>query len=120
MAAVCTVQGCYAYGRYCRLHNVQTVKPAKPVNKESDSMKESMKVYKKESKKYITLHPKCEVKGCNKVSECIHHRAGRIGDNLTDSKNFMAVCLDCHRWIEEHPKEAKGLGYSVSRLEKTM
>jgi hypothetical protein len=41
---------------------------------------------------------------------------GRIGNLLTDPKYFLAVCRQCHNWIEEHPKEAKELGYSVSRI----
>jgi hypothetical protein len=41
---------------------------------------------------------------------------GRIGNLLTDETKFLAVCRACHDWIETHPKEAKELGYSISRI----
>jgi hypothetical protein len=41
---------------------------------------------------------------------------GRIGNLLTDTSHFLAVCRQCHSWIEEHPTEAKELGFSKSRL----
>ena len=52
---------------------------------------------------------------CTTHSTDVHHMKGRIGPLLTDTKFFLAVCRSCHTWIEEHPKEAKELGYSISR-----
>jgi hypothetical protein len=43
---------------------------------------------------------------------------GRSGELLMDSRFFVAVCRNCHEWIENHPVEAKELGYSISRLAK--
>jgi hypothetical protein len=44
----------------------------------------------------------------------LHHKAGRSGSsenengemerNLTNKKNFMAVCRKCHDWIHRNPK----------------
>lgn len=118
MGNFCKDPSCYAHGKYCRVpgHMSETFKHIPFIKKESDTRKEQLKVYKKVAKKYLTIHPKCEVKGCNKVSECIHHKSGRIAENLIDDSKLLAVCLDHHRQIEDNPEWAKSEGYSLSRL----
>jgi hypothetical protein len=113
---ICNIKGCLNEGRYCRLHQVETFTPAKKINKESYKQKELTLQYKKVAKRFITLHPRCQVKDCNKISECIHHQRGRVGDLLLDTRHFMAVCMDHHRQIEDHPEWAKENGSSSSRL----
>lgn len=113
---LCIVRGCLNEGRYCRLHQVETFKPAAKINKEADSRKEVNAQYRKVAKKFITINPKCQVKGCNNVSECVHHMRGRVGEVLLDTRHFLAVCLEHHRQIEENPEWAKKEGYSKSRL----
>jgi hypothetical protein len=113
---LCKVKGCLFEGRYCRIHSVQTFKPIAAPKKTADSQKEAQKQYKKIARQYITTHPKCQTKGCKSPSECVHHKKGRVGDLLLDTKYFMAVCLDCHRKIEENPDWAKENNYSLSRL----
>ena len=117
---LCSVRGCLNEGRYCRLHQVETFKPAKKISKEADSRKELNNQYRKIAKKFIALNPKCQVKGCNSVSECVHHMRGRIGDLLTDTRHFLAVCMDHHRQIESNPEWARKEGYSKSRLKATV
>lgn len=64
---------------------------------------------------YITEHPLCEA--CGSWPSCeIHHMKGRIGDNLTNTKFFLAVCRLCHIKIENNPAWAREQGYSLSRL----
>ena len=116
---ICTIPSCRNYEKYCRIHSVQTFKPAAKINKVADSQKEAEREYKKLAKAYITLHPKCGVKGCQRPSECIHHQKGRIGDLLLDTKYFLAVCLPCHQKIEQHPGWAREMGYSLSRHKQT-
>lgn len=70
--------------------------------------------YARRRKKYLLMHPDCE--RCGKPATEIHHRAGRIGKLLINVMYFMAVCPDCHHWIEEHPIESKEKGYSINRL----
>jgi hypothetical protein len=48
----------------------------------------------------------------------VHHKKGRIGKLLLDTRFWLGVTRKGHKWIEEHPEEAKKLGYSLSRLEK--
>ncbi len=57
-----------------------------------------------------------------------HHAKGRIGyadqwardrgiTLLMDERYWIPASLEGHRWIEEHPQEAKDRGWSQSRLE---
>ena len=58
----------------------------------------------------------CPVTG-QKTNE-VHHKKGRIGALLTDVRYFLAVSHDGHKKIENNPKWAKEMGYSLSRLAK--
>lgn len=53
--------------------------------------------------------------GCATYATDIHHKAGR-GEYMLDQSTYMAVCRNCHQWIELHPIEAKQKGFSVERL----
>ena len=46
----------------------------------------------------------------------VHHKTGRIGGDLLDSRYFMGVCSPCHRRIHDNPEWAFAQGYLVSRL----
>ena len=39
-----------------------------------------------------------------------HHVVGRSGPQKDDPKNWRAVCFQCHRWIHDHPAEARKRG----------
>jgi len=41
------------------------------------------------------------------------------GENHNKISTWLAVCRNCHRWIEENPVEAKELGFSRSRLNES-
>jgi 5-methylcytosine-specific restriction endonuclease McrA len=57
---------------------------------------------------------RCEV--CRVVfATQIHHKAGRIGNLLTERSNLLAVCYPCHEKIERNPKWARDMGYSILR-----
>jgi hypothetical protein len=74
--------------------------------------------YKQLRKEFLKKNPYCQARipGCNRVSTDVHHKGGRVGDNLTS--HFLSVCRYCHNWIETHPIAAKELGFSISRLNK--
>ena len=55
---------------------------------------------------------------CSYEATTVHHKKGREGDLLIASEHFMALCMPCHRWVEDNPAKAKELGYSLSRLAK--
>lgn len=89
-------------------------KGRKPPKKTSDKQRDRLKEYNAIRKVYLKDHPICEVCKVNKA-EHIHHKRGRIGNNLF--KDFLAVCMPCHSKIEENPKWAKEMGYSLSRIQ---
>ena len=80
------------------------------------SAKRSKQIYKYKAIRYeyLHMHPLCG--RCGGMASEIHHRKGRSGEMLNDTKFFMPVCRDCHNWIESNPTKAKENGYSISRL----
>lgn len=72
--------------------------------------------YSKLRLEFLTLKPKCE--RCGNKSTQVHHKAGRIGNLLTNIDFFMAVCFRCHQYIELNPNEAREKGWIVNRYIK--
>jgi hypothetical protein len=95
---------------------VKEEKKKKPISVKSVKRLAEEKLYLKKKKEYLTAHIRCEVKGCNRVSEDCHHKRGRVGKLLYDEKYFMAVCREHHTEIENHPELAIKNGYSLKRL----
>jgi hypothetical protein len=77
-----------------------------------------MSAYKKLRIKFLTDRM-CEAKiyNCTLKATDVHHKKGRIGDNMLDTTHWLAVCRSCHNWIENNPEESKELGFSTNRLE---
>jgi hypothetical protein len=88
------------------------------IRKVSKKRAQQNRQYAKVRLEYLETHPVCEanLQECLKVADEIHHRKGRTNDLLCNPEYFLAVCWNCHVWIELHPKEAKELGFSLSRL----
>lgn len=84
----------------------------------SEARKDENKIYLTLRKVFLENHPKCEGKilGCLNRSTEVHHKRGRVGKNYLDVHTFLALCNNCHRWIETHPDWAKQQGYSLDRL----
>jgi hypothetical protein len=73
---------------------------------------------------YMKEHPICEVEGCCRPSNDLHHKAGRVGyaddwarENgiklLWDVRYFMAICRLDHTKCDEDPNWARDNGYVV-------
>jgi hypothetical protein len=116
------------YCHYCnqkRLDEKKGPKEIKPIAKESIKRGKENRIYLAERKKHLTENPECEAKVidekgkfiCTYIATDCHHMAGKTGKLYTDKTNFLAVCRECHRWIELNPIEAKKRGFSRSRLE---
>lgn len=45
----------------------------------------------------------------------IHHMRGR-GKYYLDTTTWVSLCLSCHRWVEEHPADAKEMFLTESRV----
>jgi hypothetical protein len=73
-----------------------------------------LRAYKKVRDQYMFLHPNCV--RCKREASEIHHKKGRMGELLTNTKYFISVCRECHHFIETNPVAAKMFGYSLDRL----
>lgn len=90
---------------------------SKPINKVSVSKAKQDKAYSTLRAVYLQNNPYCKANllGCTMNATDVHHKAGR-GENLLNIKTWLSLCRNCHRWIEEHPAEAKERGFSQDRL----
>lgn len=116
-------------GKLCHYHERHQPKkyvlkrtPLKPSQKKikprSDKRAKQERGYNKKRKDYLNKYSVCQagLAGCTKVATTIHHLEGRIGALLTDTDNFIALCMNCHVFVENHPKEAKELNLSKNRI----
>lgn len=57
----------------------------------------------------------CEVRalGCQRWGVHMHHRKLRSQGGTDTVGNLMHVCGWCHRWVHEHPREARSRGWIV-------
>jgi hypothetical protein len=84
----------------------------------SDKMLVSLREYRLVRDLYMDEYTICEHPECSSPSTELHHKKGRIGNLLTDSRYFCALCHDHHEWSEKNPILAKELGLSMDRLTK--
>jgi len=54
---------------------------------------------------------------CTKEATTIHHKKGR-GIYLLDKSTWIGLCMGCHRWVTDNPKEALEKGLIISRINK--
>ena len=57
--------------------------------------------YAKLRVQYLYEHPICEaqLEHCAWIATEIHHKAGRIGDLLTNTEHFCPICRNCHDYV---------------------
>jgi hypothetical protein len=105
-------------GPVCRRPKKKPIR--KPIRKVSRKQAREKRKYLSARIKYLIEHVHCEAKlpGCENMTTEVHHKVGRIGENLLNEKKWLAVCRPCHVFIEQHPVAAKQLGLSESRLTK--
>jgi hypothetical protein len=98
--------------KYCKecWYSIEKPKSIAPVSKK---MRETVDQYSKLRTAYLVVNPNCKANlvGCTGTATEVHHKAGRGENHLR-----IPVCRSCHTWIELHPKEAKELGLSETRL----
>lgn len=88
------------------------------MNKIGDKRRKEMSVYDRRRLAFLALHKFCQanLSECTKIATEVHHKKGRVGDDYLNITTWLAVCHNCHYWIENHPEKAKELGLSESRL----
>ena len=88
------------------------------MKKVSDKQARLNAEYSKIRRDFLTDKEICHAKlhCCTLKTTDVHHMKGR-GKYLLDTSTWLPVCRNCHMWIEEHPIDAKELGFTISRNE---
>jgi hypothetical protein len=97
----------------------QTSRLIKPV---SDKRKPLDQLYSKMRKQFLDLpeNATCRAKlhvclNTSRQDLTIHHSKGR-GKYYLDTTTWIPLCLSCHRWVEEHPADAKEMFLTETRV----
>jgi hypothetical protein len=80
---------------------------------------EQMAVYRLLAAAFLREHPRCQFPGCVRASLDVHHRKGRVGTLLLDTRHWSALCRTHHDWAGQHPTAAVEMGISERRLGTT-
>lgn len=92
-----------------------TVKPSRKfIRHATDGRAKQNREYKRLRKEWLA-GKECE--GCWPIfnrkqapATELHHRRGRAGRLLLESRWFCALCDECHRYVHDHPNGARELG----------
>jgi len=107
----------YCWGKIQLKSKPTNFKKLKPISFSSSKRIKETKEYSKLREIYLNTHPMCEaaVSNCSLNASEIHHIKGRNSNYLLCNE-WIAVCRNCHDWIELHPKEATEMGYRKSKI----
>lgn len=103
--------------KYCRECWYKQEKP-KPIAPVSKKMRKTMDEYSKKRIAFLAMFNICQAQipgHCSGESTDVHHKQGR-GENHNNISTWLAVCRNCHTYIETHPEDAKQLNLSENRL----
>ena len=94
-----------------------TLKPpkSKRIKPISDKQLVRLAEYRLLRDAYMKNHEICEVKGCNRLAQDLHHSRSREY-YLNDVKVFLAVCRLCHTRIHSEDKWARDNGYLLNSI----
>ena len=113
--------------KYCKdcWYSDQTLKTPsnkRPIKPKSDKKDILDVLYSKMRKEFLSepQNSTCKAKlpGCMgqfKENLTVHHTKGR-GLYYLDKTTWIPLCLSCHEWVETHPKEAREMNLSQSKL----
>lgn len=107
---------------YCVKHPSKPAKEKKHIKKVSDKRTVLNRELAKIVAKIKKQRPTCEMRVpgiCTGKTQTAHHSQGKIADLLLDETKMIASCFACNLWEVAHPAEAKAMGISKSRLNKT-
>ena len=92
---------------------------AKPIPPRSQKRSKEERLYAAKRIIFIQEHPMCEahISGiCTEYATEVHHKKGRIGDDLLDETHWLALCHMCHEYIENNREFAMEKGFSIKRI----
>jgi hypothetical protein len=117
----------YLGNKYCKSCWQSQETPKVPSNKKPIKPKSDKKdvldvLYSKLRKEFLNKpeNATCRAKlqgclGMFKENLTVHHTKGR-GRYYLDMTTWIPLCLSCHEWVETHPKEAREMNLSQSKL----
>lgn len=97
----------------------KVIKPRQRIAPKSEKRMKEEKIYLGKRIIFLNKYPMCKahLPGiCTNQATDVHHKAGRAGDLYLDVTFWLPVCRTCHSWIETHPKEAREVGFSTSKI----
>lgn len=92
---------------------------AKPIPPRSQKRSKEERLYAAKRIIFIQEHPMCEahISGiCTEYATEVHHKKGRIGEDLLDETYWLALCHMCHDYIENNREFAMEKGFSIKRI----
>jgi hypothetical protein len=117
-----TNQGGKKLCKKCSTTGVDMKKPtikAKPISPRSQKRSKEERLYSAKRVLFLLEFPMCQanIQGVCKgqATEC-HHKKGRIGNDLLDETNWLALCHNCHEYVENHREFAMEKGFSIKRI----
>lgn len=102
---------------YCKWHQylrTDKKKPKRYISPVTKKKLDLLAIYRVVRDKYMGNNKICEVDGCCKKANDLHHKAGRQYWLLIAVDYFMAVCRDCHEKFDTSPEWAKKEGYTIN------
>jgi hypothetical protein len=115
MSKNCNHPTCYDSEQCRREKKAKLPSKIRPRSKKREKLD---RAYVKLREQYLQKNPACEV--CGGIASDVHHKRGRVGEDYLNVETWLSVCRSCHRWVEEHPEQALEMGYSESRLNKSI
>lgn len=85
-----------------------------PLRQASTKRQKELRTYGKLRKAFLEAHPACQVV-VNLRSVDVHHKAGRVGSLLNDTRYWLAVSREAHEKIHQNPRWARERGYIIDR-----
>lgn len=110
--------------KYCSVKCMKADKKYKAIKKTSTKRQSQINIYTQLRKAFLS---KPENKWCPVMQQLknkkvrattVHHKKGKIGALLNDTRYWVALSMDGHEYVEKHPVWAKENGYSLDRLTK--
>lgn len=82
-------------------------KPRTRIKPVSDKQKARNAEYSKLRKAFLEERKVCQMPGCKKAPDDIHHKRGRKGKNLTDTSTWAALCREHHDYCHQNVSWAR-------------
>ncbi len=90
-----------------------------PLRKVSKKKATEQAIYRQLKNEALSSQPLCEFPtlysngyepGCVNRATQVHHAKGQQGALLNDKRYWWLLCMEHHRWVEDHKNEARKMG----------